>query len=267
MDRARIEVADDQVTCRSQHHWWRATATDEGLIVEVVRRPDTAWVRIDLDLIALTRAITRLVAVDASAAREVTLSAIAMAGIPPRDRDPVNGLIRATYPLLASPEPWPLAPIPATLPSPLVPVFRAPTALLGARLAFGDRATRPVVRAMSELVATGDLFQLTLAMAAVTALEPDQLVAVLAHRVVSSDTRPLRDWELRNLAVLLRRQANPRRVVRALTEAASDTESRRRLRFVAGHADFTLRLDLTRSWADLAFDVAFSANDGIGFVA
>lgn len=267
MDRARIEVADDHVTCRTLRHWLRATTSDEGLVVEIASRPDMAWVRVDGDLIALTRAITRLVSVDASAAREVTRCAVAMAGIPPRDLHPVNGLIRATYPLLASPEPWPLAPIPPTLRSPLVPVFRAPTAALAARMAFGERATRPVVRAMSELLAVGDLFQFTLAMAAAAVLEPDHLVTVLSHRAVTSETRALQDWELHNLADLLRRQTNRRRVVRALTEAASDTESRRRVRFVAGHADFTLRLDLTRSWADLAFDVAFSANNGIGFVA
>lgn len=267
MDRARIEVTDDEVTCRTLHHWLRATTADDGLVVEIASRPEMAWVRVDSDLIALTRAITRLVAVDASAAREFTHCAVAMALIPPRDPNPVSGLIRATHPLLASPEPWPLAPIPPALPWPLVPVFRAPTARVAAERAFGGQATRPVVRAMSELLTTGDLFQFTLAMAASAVLEPDHLVTVLTHRVVSSETRPLRDWELSNLAHLLRRVSNPRRVVRSLTEGADDTESRRRLRFVAGHADFTLRLDLTRSWADLAFDVAFSANNGIGFVA
>lgn len=100
-----------------------------------------------------------------------------------RDADLIDLFGGASFPLLDAAYDAGAAPI-ANVPGWAVEVLGAPTASMGARMAFADRTTRPVVAALAHsLVRLGDapvdLSRLALARIGASVLEPDHLVDVL----------------------------------------------------------------------------------------
>jgi hypothetical protein len=252
-----IERGANQVVCRGHRHLLRVERSAAGLRVAAADAVSLRWRRVDDDLVTLIRAATRLLAVDRQAADRVADEAAALAGAPRRDPHPVSALVRAVFPLLASAPPWPLPPLPTTLPTDLQPAFRCTGLASAARLLFDDRATRPVVRELGALLAEGtesDLFVISLALAAAPLLAPDQLAGALAVRGFGPRA-PLTPTERDRLRGLMHGAA-PQRLLAVLRAGARDAPSRRRVRFVAAAAPADGDLDWRRSWEDLALDVA-----------
>lgn len=266
MLRAVVDRAPDEAVCRGHRHWMRVRALDADpqreLPVEQSHIVDRRWERVDQDLVRLTRAATRLLTLDAGAARSLVRHAIELADIPPRDLHPVTGLIRAVYPLLASPPPWPLASLPFALPPELQPAFRSRDPRTAATLLFGDRSTRPVVRALSELLTNPvpvDLFLISAAVAVAPLLEPDHLAAVLGARGAGRVDRPaLTPDESARLQQLLRGTRGGR-IVDLVQEGVEGAAARNRLRFVAGHAGADAELDTRQTWGEMALHIALTA--------
>lgn len=257
--RATIEQSGDEVRSRGHRHWLRLTPDDAGgLRVEAAGWDHPGWDRVDGDLPGLVRALVRQVAQDVAAARELGRAATELAGVPARDPDPVGAVVRATFPLLASPEPWPLATIPDRLPPGRGAAFRCRDPRRAADRLFGDRATRPVARALAELLTDTqgvDVLVLSLAVAAAPVLEPDHLAAVLrAPRGAEVDRAPLDEASTARLARLLR-DVPPRRALALLTAAAADDAERARLRFVATTCPPDVVPDLGTDWATAALSV------------
>lgn len=178
-----------------------------------------------------------------------------------RDTHPVTGLVRAVHPLLATPEPWPLAGLSDTVPRALQPVLRGRDPRTAARRLTGDRATRPVVRALSEQLlarTTTDVFLLELVACAAPLLEPDHLAQLLRPAAApTADPAPLGDGGVERLRGALD-GARPRRVLELLLAAVGDPATRRRVRFVAATAPRGADLDLRTDWTGLAPQVATS---------
>ena len=268
MLRAVVDRTSDEAVCRGHRHWMRVRALDatprRELTVESGHILDRRWDRVDQDLVRLTRAATRLLTLDAGAARSLVRHAIELADIPPRDLHPVTGLIRAVYPLLASPPPWPLASLPFALPPELQPAFRSRDPRTAATLLFGDRSTRPVVRALSELLtesAPVDLFLISAAVAVAPLLEPDHLAAALGARGSGRvDRSALTPDERARLHEMLR-GTRGRRIVELVREGVEGAAARHRLRFVTGHARAGAELDTRQTWSEMALRVALTAAD------
>lgn len=237
-----------------------------GLRVEVFDQV-RGHARVDDDVVALMRAVTRQLAADPAGthrfAREVaTLAAVDVAGA-----GPVESVLRAAYPLLGAVAPWPVPALPGVLPPALQPAFRSRDPRSAARLLFGPRATRPVVRALAGALTassgTIDLFRLTLAVAVAGRLEPDHLVRVLqAPAGRARDRSPLEPPATEVLADLLV-GVPTRRLVALLTSAVASGDDRTRVRHVLDAADRGLPVDLVaaRSWREASTAVALADPD------
>ncbi len=259
MLRTRIERTADGVTCTGHRVWLRVQrpgeGQDGGLEVETASLADPRWRGVDHDLVALTRAATRLVTVDAHAARSFVAAAVDVAGLPPRDLHPVTGLVRVAYPLLASPPPWPLAALPETLPADLQRVFRSRTARAAAAALFPGRVTRPVVRALAGALAGPgplDLFVLTLSVATAPLLEPDVLARTLAWRPAAGARRAALSGEERRRVTALLTDLSDRRRLRLLEAAATDADERERLRFVVARPGPLPDASVADDWRSVA---------------
>lgn len=265
---AVVDRTADEAVCRGHRHWLRVRAagagSDRELSVEQSHIVERRWERVDQDLVRLTRAATRLLTLDAGAARSLVRHAIELADIPPRDLHPVTGLIRAVYPLLASPHPWPLASLPLALPPELQAAFRSRDPRTAATLLFGDRSTRPVVRAFSELLTEStpvDLFLISVATAVAPLLEPDHLAVVLgALGSGPIDRSALTPAESARLQQLLH-GTRGRRIVDLVREGVEDRAARNRLRFVAAHAPPDITLATRQSWGEMTLHVVLTTSD------
>ena len=263
MLQAVIERSPDRVACVGLRHWLRVSRSADGaLAVEEARLADPRWRRVDHDLVLVTRAVMRLLTDDAGAARSFTRAAAEVAGVTVRDTNPVTGLVRATYPLLAGAPPFPLPAVPVTLPPALQPAFRTPHARTAAARLFGNRrATRPVVRSLCALLAVepADLLLVTVATAVKDLLEPDHLARLLAVRApTTADRRPLAPDDGARLASVLADLPAGRRL-RLLEAGLSDATDRDRLRFVASAAEGAAPDDARTGWDTLALSVALRA--------
>lgn len=258
---ATVARQGDAVTCQGLRHAVRVRRDDRdgGLRVEAATLRDRRWSRVDHDPVALTRTATRLLTLDPDAAHTLVAHAIELAQVPARDTHPVTGLVRAVHPLLATPEPWPLAGLPDTASETVRPVLRARDPRTAARHLVGDRATRPVARALAgQLTARGRVDVLLLEVVAVAAplLQPDHLARLLGPpRTATTDLAPLGTGGVGRLRALLV-DAPPRRVLAMLEAAVADDATRRRVRFVAASAPPDVELDAGADWATVALDVA-----------
>lgn len=279
----------DHVLVAVPRHALRARRhPDGGLIVEVrvhaalsdhPRRvhadPPDPWRRVDADLVALARAVTRHLALDPVGATRFSRDAAALAGVEVRDAGPIAAVLRATYPLLAAIDPWPLPALPGCLPAAMQSAFRMATPRDAARALFGSRATRPVARALAWVLTAGgdplDLFRLSVARAACDHLEPDHLVRVLqAPAPLQAPDAPVpagqRDPLSTDQAAMLAALAatlRPRVTASLLAMAMADGDDRRRLRFVVDGALRGQPVDLAgvRSWRQVSTAVALATPD------
>jgi hypothetical protein len=238
MATVRVQRTDTTVTCTGARHQLRVGRLPAGgLQVEAAIRLEDRWRRVDEDLIRLVRAVVHLRLGAPTAMPEVVAGACHLAGVAPRDPDPVRAIVRATYPLLAVEVGGRLPSLPENLPPHLLPAFRQATPRAAAELVFAGRVTRPLVRAFGTVfhgTREPDLFTLTVAAAASRHLEPDHVVALLTagQRATEGTRRPLTEAQLDGVAALAA-QVPARRAVRLLTEGLADAAGRERLRFVA----------------------------------
>ena len=260
---AAVQRTRDTAVCRGHRHGLRLSrdAEDGTLRVHACSLADGRWRRVDHDVVALTRAATRLLVLDPAAARTMVGHAIELADVPPRDTHPVTGLIRAALPLLATPPPWPLAGLPDATPAGIDHVLRARDPRTAARRLVGDRATRPVARALSEqLIAHPrvDVLLLELAACAAPLLEPDHLARLLrpagGSDLGAAGRAPLGEGGVDRLRATLA-AGTPHRVLRLLEEARDDAVARRRVRFVATAAAPHEAPDLHGGWPAIALQV------------
>ena len=265
---ATVHRDAEEVVCRGHRHALRVRrqGPGAGVRVDAASLAERRWRRVDGDVVVLMRAATRLLALDPAAAHATTRHAVELAAVPARDTHPVTGLVRAVFPLLATPEPWPLAGLPDVVPADLQPVLRARDPRTAARRLVGDRATRPVVRALSEqLLArpTTDVFLLEAVACAAPLLEPDHVARLLRpSEAAADDPAPLGAGGIVRLRGVLA-GARPRRTVQLLEDARDDLATRRRVRFVATADASRAELDPTAGWAGLALQVAMGeAADG-----
>jgi hypothetical protein len=233
------------------------------------------WRRVDDDLVALARAVTRHLALDPVGGARFGREAAALADVEVRDAGPIDAVLRATYPLLAATDPWPLPALPGCLPDAMQPAFRMPTPRQAARSLFGSRATRPVARALAWVLTAGgdplDLFRLSVARAVSEHLEPDHLVRVLQAPAPLHDPDgplpvgqrdPLTTDQAAMLAALMS-TLRPRVAAALLATAMADGDDRRRLRFVVDGALRGQPVDQAgvRSWRQVSTAVALATPD------
>jgi hypothetical protein len=274
--RGRIHHHGEQVVCVGARHGLRAGRhPDGGLVVESMARAVGRWDRVDEDLVTLTRATVRvrLAAPDLFPALVGEVwrlgSVEGLSSDAPGDvsRDPVGALIRATYPLLRVRDAGEMPAIPAAIPPHLQPAFRRTSARAAARLLFGERTTRPVVRAFASSLLRcrpPDLFAVTVAMAAARTLQPDHLARVLAAPSRTDGLAPLAPMEIGTLASVLV-PASPRRQVRLLEAALGSPADRQRLRFIAQvYRPGAPRLDEAEDLTALALAAAVAPAPGGG---
>lgn len=242
------------------------THPDGGLWVEA-GDPVRGWARVDDDVVALMRTVTRQLAADPAGTAGFARDVVGLADVDVAGAGPVEAVLRATYPLLGVVDPWPVPALPGSLPLPLQPAFRQRDPRAAARLLFGRRATRPVVRALAGALTaasgTIDLFRLTMAVAVAERLEPDHLVRVLqAPAAAGRDRAPLDPAVAGTLARLLD-DVPTRRVVSLLTAASSSGDDRARLRHLVDAADRGLPVDLSaaRTWRDASTATALADPD------
>lgn len=259
--RAWVERGDGHVLCSTGRYGVRVRRSADGIAVDAWSWRQPRWEPVHGSVVAITRATSRLLAADPRATGRVVAEAASLAGVAARDPQPVTAMVRAVLPLLASPEPWPLAGVPDEVPLGLWPAFRANDPRTAARRLFGPRATRPVVRAMSELLVAGptvDVFTLSAAVAVAPLLEPDHLARVLRCRTTPDADRSGLDAQ--GEAGLRRSLAGtaPRRRVALLEQAVTDPAARRRARFVAAACP-DMALDPGRSWDDATAAVLAAA--------
>ena len=231
-----------------------------------VRRGLEAWEPL-ADVVDVTRALTRQLAVDAPAARAWVHDIADACGQTVAAGDSVvTALVRLLYPLLNPMPPFPLATVPATIPAELRTTFRESDPRVAARQLFGDRATRPVVRAMCGLLACGaaagtptDMLILQLGQVLAPTFEPDHLAAFLAgtrNDVDGIDRAPLPAPQATRIAALLGTVA-PRRRLALLAALHEANEDRERLRFIAGGTE-ALDAAGVRTWRDLTLQVVLA---------
>jgi hypothetical protein len=238
MATVRVQRTDTTVTCTGARHQLRVGRLPAGgLQVEASTKLEDRWRRVDEDLIRLVRAVMHLRLAAPTAMPEVVAVACHLAGVAPRDPDPVRAIVRATYPLLAVEVGGRLPSLPENLPPHLLPAFRQATPRAAAELVFAGRVTRPLVRAFGTVfhgTREPDLFTLTVAAAASRHLEPDHVVALLTagQRATEGTRRPLTEAQLDGVAALASQVPAPR-AVRLLTEGLADVAGRERLSFVA----------------------------------
>jgi hypothetical protein len=262
--RGRVVCEGGKVVCTGLRCWLCARPAPEGgLRVEVADAISARWQRVDPDVTLLLRAGIRLRTADAGVAARVAREASGLVGAPMSDPDPARAIVRATYPLLAAGVADRLPAVPAALPGQLQAAFRRPRPRDAARLLFGDRATRPVVRALCATLdrrGLPDLFAITVAVAVAPVLQPDHLASLLdgALELTTEERGALSRRQADGLAAVLG-PSDPRRVVRLLAAALADDAHRQRLRFIAeerGPGDATLAE--VRDWEELALHVAFT---------
>jgi hypothetical protein len=270
--RAQVRRVGDRVTCTGLRHWIRASPADEGgLRIEVAERVAARWIRIDDDLGRVHRAALRLRLAAPDAAAEVAEIASSLVGANDPDPDPVDAIVRATYPLLTVRAAGRLPAIPASLPAHLQAGFRTADPREAAARLFGPRATRPVVRALCgalDRVDVPDLFAVSVLAGAAEVLEPDHVARLLADATtspVAADLRvraPLAAGEAAAVAPLIG-AAHPRRACRVLATALADDADRERLRFVVSERRVGgPTLADADAWEDLALLVALDAATG-----
>jgi hypothetical protein len=267
--RAQVRRVGDRVTCTGLRHWLRASPADEGgLRIEVAERVAARWIRVDDDLGRVHRAALRLRLAAPDAAARVAGAASSLVGVDDRDVDPVDAIVRATYPLLTVRAGGRLPALPANLPAHLQPGFRTVDPREAARRLFGPGATRPVVRALGGAlgrVEVPDLFAVSVLAGAAEVLEPDHVARLLADATTGPVAAAVRVRtsltadERAGVAPLLV-GVHPRRACRVLEAGLADDADRERLRFVAaerrpGGPTFT---DADR-WEDLALLAALDA--------
>ncbi len=267
----RVVRTADEVTCTGARSWLRARPAPEGgLRIEAAERVEARWRRVDHDLTLLVRATLRLLVADPDVAARFAAAAGDLAGVQVDEPDPVLRVVRATYPLLATRAGERRPAVPATLPTSLQPAFRRAEPRDAARLLFGDRATRPVVRtfcASLERAEVPDLFALTVVAAVAPVLQPDHLAALLSGNLGSATAEfaPLSEEQMAGLGALIG-PVDARRARRLLAAALADDADRQRLRFVAGHrADGGPSFADVGDWEGLALSVAL-ASDATGEV-
>jgi hypothetical protein len=270
--RAQVRRVGDRVTCTGLRHWIRASPADEGgLRIEVAERVAARWIRIDDDLGRVHRAALRLRLAAPDAAAEVAEIASSLVGANDPDPDPIDAIVRATYPLLTVRAAGRLPAIPASLPAHLQAGFRTADPREAAWRLFGPRATKPVVRALCgalDRVDVPDLFAVSVLAGAADVLEPDHVARLLADattgpRAADVQVRsPLTAVEVAGVAPLLS-GVHPRRACRILAAGLTDDADRERLRFVVGErrVDGATLADADR-WEDLALLVALDG-DGL----
>lgn len=169
-----------------------------------------------------------------------TAAAAAHAPAPPMDAPLLVTIGALGFPLLAAAYATGAGAV-AAVPAWAAPVLAAPDARHGARDAFGDKTTRPVISALARsLTRTApepvDLSRLALGLAAHRVLQPDRLAAVLAA--------PGDPWPVARLPTVdeLDRLAEATRIWGGertfgyVEEAASDAAGRQRLVECAVHA-------------------------------
>jgi hypothetical protein len=267
--RGRVVRDGDEVACTGSRWWLRARpAPDGGLHVEAAERVTGRWERVDRDLTHLLRAGIRLRIADGTAAARFARQVSEVVGVRTVDPDPALAVVRATYPLLATGVGDRLPGVPSALPGHLQEAFRQPRPRDAARLLFGDRATRPVVRTFCAVLdqrevpdQVPDLFALTVVAGVGPALQPDHL-ATLLDGTLGSATRRSQALTLRQMHTLARivRDVDPRRVVRLVAAALADDAHRDRLRFVAQeHEPGAPTLADVGDWEELALHVALAA--------
>ncbi len=152
--------------------------------------------------------------------------AVAAAGAwaPAEPVAPLAALGGAGFPLLGAAYERGAAPV-ARVPPWAVPVVAAPDGRGAARAAFGDGATRPVVRALAATLAgPGDgapvgLAGLGLALAGAQILDPDRLVRVLGSAPADGSVPSVDDLAACRVVV---RALGPRRGERVLVDAAAE---------------------------------------------
>jgi hypothetical protein len=262
--RGRVIRTGDEVVCTGLRCWLRARPAPEGgLRVEVADAVSARWERVDPDASLLLRAAIRLRTADAAVAARFAHEASELLGVPRTDPDPARAIVRATYPLLTTGIAGRLPAVPATLPGQLQAAFRRPRPRDAAHQLFGDRATRPVVRAFCATLdrrEVPDLFALTVVAAVAPALQPDHLASLLqgALEVAAAERGALTLRQADGLAAALG-PSHPRRVVRLLAAALADDAHRQRLRFIAEeHGPGAPTLAEVRDWKELALHVALA---------
>jgi hypothetical protein len=237
--RAQVRRVGDRVTCTGLRHWLRASPADEGgLRIEVAERVAARWIRVDDDLGRVHRAALRLRLAAPDAAAQVAGAASSLVGVDDRDVDPVDAIVRATYPLLTVRAGGRLPALPANLPAHLQPGFRTVDPREAARRLFGPGATRPVVRALGGAlgrVEVPDLFAVSVLAGAATVLQPDHVARLLTDVEVRPERTAVRDpltaAQMASVAPVLA-GLHPRRAVRVLGAALATDADRERLRFV-----------------------------------
>jgi hypothetical protein len=306
--RGRVVREGDLVTCTGLRWWLRARPHPHGgLEVEAADRADACWRRVDEDLPALLRASVRVRVADAEVAARFADEVARLAGVGDRvspwtarsggipegdggggvagvEEDPSFAVIRATYPLLASGVRERLPAVPTTLPGYLQPGFRCVRPREAVRRLVGERATKPVVRAVCSLLERDevpDLYALSVVVGVAPALQPDHLAALLggagrcvegracgagglaadAGKLGAGERAPLSARQAAALPGLVG-ATDRRRARRLLAAALADPIDRERLRFVAEHrrpAGPTLA-DVD-GWEQLALLVALDGAD------
>lgn len=258
----RVVLACDAFEVQARPH-------DDGWLRITRHEPDGRVVSLHDDLRALTRTTLRLLAADRDAVRWWVTSAADRLGVTSPDEDPVTALPRLAYPLLLGVPGLPVPAVPGVLPPVFRDAFRQREAKGAARALFGDRATRPVVRALCRRLETGpvaDLFPLSLAVAARDHLQPDHLAAVLtAPADTSADPSPLTDDQVQGLGPLIAAVA-PRRAVALLSAAIADATDRTRLKHTAS-TGWTSDDPIPRTWEEIAAAVSVTAPVEGGAVA
>lgn len=226
-------------TRRTRHRLRAAPHDDGGLLVEA-GGPDPGWQRVDDRIASLTRATSRVLATDHREARRFASRATELVGVRALDPNPVAAVVRAAYPLLGPLAPFPTPAIPTAIPSELQAGFRQADPREAAHLLFPRRATRPVVRALCDLLTRQpgpvDMWSVAIIVAVAGDLEPDHVARLLTAAAPTATPRgPLPSTQLATFARLVRALPVRRRV--AATEAAvGDTSTRARVAYVLTQA-------------------------------
>lgn len=237
----QVTAEADHVRTRRCRNRLRATRhPDGGLVVEAGGPDSPGWYRVDLHVATLTRAASRVLATDRVEAVAFADAACGLAGVSHVDPNPVAAILRATYPLLAPQFPFTPPALPASIPGSLHTAFRQHDPREAAHLLFPRRATRPVIRALCELLTRGDrpldMWTLGLTAAASSLLEPDQLARLLHEAPAGARVRDAVDADLGQVFTRLVDQARPARRVRVIAAAVGDDATRRRVAYTLHHA-------------------------------
>ncbi|HET8929155.1 MAG TPA: hypothetical protein VFN21_00725 [Acidimicrobiales bacterium] len=209
-----------------------------GRSVEVTGAPGTAVHALDD---AATRGGTNPSRVHAAARRALSATAeIAGAWCPDTETTLLTLFGGASYPLLAAAYEAGAGPI-RSVPRWSDAILAEPDPRHAARLAFGQKATRPVVAAFARSLvrvepAPVDLSRLALALIGGDVLEPDQLATVLPAAGPSWPDRSLPAPRQLERARAVTKRWGPERTLGYLLQAAADDAARRLLIECVDHA-------------------------------